>query len=119
VRRRFHGIRRRCSFFLDLGKQSGLNRGGGPLLLRTIKSETAGRVDYGAQLGDAVATRVIEVHKRKAGHSLKNSTRQICRTSQAIVTVPETSLAATGAATGGTSCPRASKLLLKKWAVNR
>jgi hypothetical protein len=28
VRRRFHGIRRRRSFFLDLGEQPGLNRGG-------------------------------------------------------------------------------------------
>jgi hypothetical protein len=30
-------------------------------------SKTAGREDYGAQLGDAAATTVVEVHKRKAG----------------------------------------------------
>jgi hypothetical protein len=37
------------------------------LLFRMIIGETAGLEDYGAQLGDAAATRVIEVHKRKAG----------------------------------------------------
>jgi hypothetical protein len=32
-----------------------------------VVGETAGLEDYGAQLGDATATRVVEVHKRKAG----------------------------------------------------
>ena len=32
-----------------------------------IISKTAGREDYGAQLGDAAATTVVEVHERKAG----------------------------------------------------
>src|SRR5437588_10797418 len=30
-------------------------------------SKTAGLEDYGAQLGDAAATTVVQVHKRKAG----------------------------------------------------
>jgi hypothetical protein len=32
-----------------------------------IIGKAAGREDYGAQLGDAAATGVVEVHKRKAG----------------------------------------------------
>jgi hypothetical protein len=36
-------------------------------LLGVITSKTAGREDYGAQLGEAAATTVVEVHKRKAG----------------------------------------------------
>jgi hypothetical protein len=68
VRRRIRDIRRRrASFFLDLGEQPGLNRGGRALLLRMIVGETAGLEDYGAQLGDVAATRVIKVHERKAG----------------------------------------------------
>ncbi|MGC1891381.1 MAG: hypothetical protein WA709_35795, partial [Stellaceae bacterium] len=52
VRRRIRDIRRRrASFFLDLGEQPGLNRGGRALLLRMIVGETAGLEDYGAQLG--------------------------------------------------------------------
>jgi hypothetical protein len=67
-RRRFPDIcRRRGSFFLDLGEQPGLNHGGGPLSLHIIAGETASLEDYGAQLGDAAAASVIEVHKRKAG----------------------------------------------------
>src|SRR6516162_2098420 len=66
VRRPFSDIRRRSgSFFLDLGEQPGLGRGGRPLLLRVIMGERAGLEDYGAQLGDAAATSVVEVHKRK------------------------------------------------------
>jgi transposase len=49
------------------GEQPGLNRGGCPLSLRIVAGETAGPDDYGAQLGDAAATSVVEVHKRKAG----------------------------------------------------
>src|ERR1700719_419059 len=68
VRRGIRGIRRRGGpFFLDLGEEPGLNRGGRPLLLRMVLSKAAGLEDYGAQLGDAAATRVVEVHKRKAG----------------------------------------------------
>ena len=54
-------------FLLNLGEQPGLYCGVRPLLLRMIVGETAGFEDYGAQLGDAAATRVVEVHKRKAG----------------------------------------------------
>ena len=53
--------------FLDLGEQPGLDRGGCPLSLRMIIGETARLEDYGAQLGDATATTVVKVHKRKAG----------------------------------------------------
>src|SRR5207245_2706016 len=61
VRRRCPDIRRRRSaFFLDLGEQPGLNRGGYPLSLRIITGETAGLTDYGTQLGDAAATSVVE-----------------------------------------------------------
>ena len=67
VRRRFRGrSRRSCPLFLDLGEQPGLGCGSRPLLLRVIISKTAGREDYGEQLGDAAATTVVEVHKRKA-----------------------------------------------------
>jgi len=57
----------RGSFFINLGEQPGLNRGGGPLSFGIIMCETAGFEDYRAQLGDAAAATVIEVHKRKAG----------------------------------------------------
>jgi hypothetical protein len=46
---------------------AGLNGGGCPLSLRIIVGEAAGCEDYGAQLGDAAATGIVEVHKRKAG----------------------------------------------------
>jgi len=59
--------RRRAPLFLDLGEQPGLSRSGCPLLLRMIFGEAAGLEDYGAQLGDAAATGVVEVHERKAG----------------------------------------------------
>jgi hypothetical protein len=69
VRRRFRDIRRRrVSFFLDLGEQPGLDLSGRPVLLRMILGETAGLENDGAQLGNAGATRVVEVHKRKAWH---------------------------------------------------
>ena len=61
------GAARSCPLFLDLGEQPCFGRGSRPLLLRVIISKTAGRQDYGAQLGDAAATTVVEVHKRKAG----------------------------------------------------
>jgi hypothetical protein len=68
VRRRIRDIRRRrASFFLDLGEQPTLKRNGRALLLRMIVGETAGLEDYGAQLSDAAATRIIKAHKRKAG----------------------------------------------------
>src|SRR4051794_22484334 len=60
--RRPHGS---CS--LDLGKQPGFDRGGRALLLRLIVGEMTSLEDYGAQLGDAAATGVVEVNKRKAG----------------------------------------------------
>jgi hypothetical protein len=68
VRRRFNDIRcRRGSFLLDLGEQPGPERDGCPLSLRIIMGKTAGLEDYGAQLGDAAATSVVEVHKWKTG----------------------------------------------------
>jgi predicted nucleic acid-binding protein len=67
VRRRCSDIRcRRGSLFLDLGEQPGLDRGGRPRSLRIVMGETAGLENYGAQLGDAAATSVVEMHKRKA-----------------------------------------------------
>jgi hypothetical protein len=64
VQRRFHDVRRRRgSFLLDLGKQPGLNRSDCPLSLHIIMGETAGPEDYRAQLSDAAATSVVEVHK--------------------------------------------------------
>ena len=67
VRRRCSDIRRRRgSLFLDLREQPGLDRGGAPLSLSIIMGEMAGLEDYGAQLGDAAATSVVEMHKRKA-----------------------------------------------------
>src|SRR5215831_21170860 len=59
--------RRRGSFFLDLGEQPGLNRGGGPLSFRIIVGEAAGFEDDGAQFSGAATTRIVEVDKRKAG----------------------------------------------------
>jgi predicted nucleic acid-binding protein len=67
-------VRRRCSdirsglgsLFLDLSEQPGLDRGGRSRSLRIVMGETAGLENYGAQLGDAAATSVVEMHKRKA-----------------------------------------------------
>lgn len=42
-------------------------RRGCPVLFRVIDGEVAGLEDDGAQLGDAAATTVVEVHERKAG----------------------------------------------------
>src|SRR5204863_5079078 len=68
VRRGVRDIRRRSGpFFLDLGEQPHPYRGGRPILLQVIVGEKAGLEDYGAQLGDAAATSVVEVHKGKAG----------------------------------------------------
>ena len=54
-----HDIRRRLgSTFLDAGEQPVLDRGGRLLLLRVVIGKAAGPEDYGAQLGDAAATRV-------------------------------------------------------------
>jgi hypothetical protein len=53
--------------FSDLAEQPGLSRGGGALLLHKIVGETASLENYGAQLGDAAAIRVVKVHKRKPG----------------------------------------------------
>jgi hypothetical protein len=82
VRRRFHHIRRwRGSFYLDLGEQPDLNHGGCPLSLGIVTGEAAGLDDYGAQLGDAAATSVVEVHKRKArpGHRILQKRDRRCR----------------------------------------
>jgi hypothetical protein len=82
VRRRFDDIRRRLgSVFLDLGEQPGFNRGGCPLSLRIVTGKVAGLDDYGAQLGDAAATSVVEVHKRKAGpgHRILQERDRRCR----------------------------------------
>jgi hypothetical protein len=82
VRRRFPDIgRRRGSFFLDLGEQPSLNRGGCLRSLRIIMGKTAGLEDYGAQLGDAAATSVVEVHNRKAGpgHRVLQKRARRCR----------------------------------------
>ena len=49
------------SFFLDLSEQPGFGRRGGPVSLRMIMSETAGLENYGARLGHAAATSVVEV----------------------------------------------------------
>ena len=59
--------RRRGSFFLDVSEQPHPRHVGRPLLLSMIVGETAGLEDDGAQGGDAPATGVVEVHKRKAG----------------------------------------------------
>jgi hypothetical protein len=82
VGRRFPDIsRRRGLFFLDLGEQSGLDRGGGPLSLHIVMGERAGLEDDGAQLGGAAATSVVEVHKRKAGpgHRILQGRDRRCR----------------------------------------
>jgi hypothetical protein len=54
---------------------------GGPLLPRMIVSETAGLEDYGAQPGAAVATSVVEMHKRNAGpgHRILKERDRRCR----------------------------------------
>ena len=52
------------SFFLDLSEQPGFGRRAGPVSLRMMMSETAGLENYGARLGHAAATSVVEVHKR-------------------------------------------------------
>ena len=82
VRRRLPGIRRRRgSFFLDLGEQPGLHRGGCPLSLRIVMGEAAGLEDYGTQLGGAAAVSVVEVHKRQAGpgHRILQERGRRCR----------------------------------------
>jgi hypothetical protein len=79
---RFHDIcRRHDLLFLDLGEQPGLNCGARPLLFRIATREATGLEDYGAQLGDASATSVIEVHKRKAGpgHRILEERNGRCR----------------------------------------
>ena len=53
--------------FLDLSEQPHPRHVGRPLLLRMIVGQMAGLEDDGAQLRDAAATGVVEVHKRKAG----------------------------------------------------
>jgi hypothetical protein len=60
-------MRRRGPFFSDLGEQPGLGRGGRPVLFRMIVGQAPGLQDDGAKFGNAAATRVIKVHKRKAG----------------------------------------------------
>src|SRR5271169_4402903 len=67
VRDRLPKYGRPSRLVFALGEQPGFNRGGCPLSLRIIMGETAGLEDDGAQLGDAAATSVVEVHKRKAG----------------------------------------------------
>ena len=74
--------RGRGSFFLDLGEQPGLDLGSRALSFRMIMSKTAGFQGYGAQLGDAAATRVVEVDKRKAGAGhriLQERDHRFCR----------------------------------------
>jgi hypothetical protein len=46
-----------------------------------VLSKAAGLEDYGAQLGDAAATSVVEVHKRKAGpgHRILQERDRRCR----------------------------------------
>jgi hypothetical protein len=44
-----------------------VDTGGCALSLRTVVCETTGLEDYGAQLGDAAATSIVEVNKRKTG----------------------------------------------------
>ena len=48
--RAIHGPR--AVFFVDLGEQRSLGRGGRPLLFRMIIGETAGPEGYGAQFGE-------------------------------------------------------------------
>src|SRR5246127_3751885 len=80
VRRRIRDIRRRRgSFFLDLSEQRHPRHVGRPLLLRMIVGKTASLEDYGAQLGDAAATGVVEVHKRKAGPGHRILQERDCR----------------------------------------
>jgi hypothetical protein len=68
VRRHLPDVLSWCSsFLLDLGEQPGLSRGSCPRSLRIIMCETVGLDDYGAQLNDAAAARVVEVHKRNTG----------------------------------------------------
>jgi len=81
VRRRFRGrLRRSCPLSLDLGEQPCFGRGSRPLSLGVIISKTAGREDYGAQLSEAAATTVVEVHKRKAGpgHGILQERDRLC-----------------------------------------
>ena len=66
LRRRVRDIRRRAPFFADLDKQPGLGGGRRPVLLGMIVGEAAGLEDDGAQFGDAAATTVVEMHKRKS-----------------------------------------------------
>jgi hypothetical protein len=80
--RRVRAIRRRrASFFLDLGEEPSLNRSVRPLSLRVVIGQTAGLEDDGAQLGDAPATTVVEMDKRKAGagHRILQEHDRRCR----------------------------------------
>ena len=68
---RHTSCRRRCGpFFLDLGEQPDLQRRGGLPSRRIIMREAARLEDYGAQLGDAAATSVVEVYERQAGRGI-------------------------------------------------
>jgi hypothetical protein len=78
VRRRIRDIRRRRgSFFLDLSEQPHPCHIGHPLLLRMIVGETAGLEDDGTQLGDAPATGVVELHKRRPGRGIASCSSAI------------------------------------------
>jgi len=74
-------IGRRHGSFFDLGQQPGLNGGGCQLSLRIVMGETADLENYGAQLGNAAATSVVEMHKRKAepGHRVLPECDRRCR----------------------------------------
>jgi hypothetical protein len=68
---RFHDVRRRSSFLLDLGKQPGLNRGGCPFLLRVgskiisprLNDHSSGRLWFGFLFvfGDDAVVRVRQM----------------------------------------------------------
>lgn len=60
-------VPRLSSFLIDLGEQPGLNRRSGPLSIRIVMGEPARLDDNGAQLGEAAATLIVEVHEGKAG----------------------------------------------------
>ena len=66
---------------MHLGEQPDLNRSVRPLSLRVVIGKTTGLEDYRAQLGDAGATTVVEVHKRKAGpgHRILQEGDRRCR----------------------------------------
>ena len=74
--------------------------------LRVIISKTAGREDYGAQLGDVAATTVVEVHKRKAGpgHGILQERDRRCLR-QAMLTAQMQNGADKAMAAGPRCCP--------------